>query len=844
MIIDALAHAIQYAQLGFKVFPCHSCISGVCTCGRLDCSSVGKHPLTPHGVKDATTDADAIRAWWERWPFANIAIATGFGKWVLDVDPKHGGLATLADLEAQHGALPQTLTARTGSDGRHNWFRGEGVRNAVGVCPGIDVRGEGGYVIVPPSLHKSANAYAWMTPLDTPVAEPPAWLLVLLPSFREGNAQSQGEARPDLTPSRLSTPTLTFSEGIGFAEHPGAEQGKRQDTLMRLLGIALSKGENVSSIQSEALAWAKRCAPPYPEQEVMRRLSALLSKRLSKGECVCLSERLSANANEGVDSQEGAGSGQGLAWKEGSGGSDAVLPSFPTIHTDALTGLPGAIVQAVAPETEADATGILLSLLVCFGNAVGKGAWFRVGIERHYGNLFLAVEGDTASGKGQTFSIGHGLLSLADAEWASTCVAYGLASGEGLVDRLRDADADEGEALTLAMPSVKRLLCYESEFARPVTAMRREGNTLSPILRAAWDGQTLEVNTRGKSRLRASNAHVSVIAHVTPEETAKLLSGSVEVANGFANRFLWARVKRSRLLPHGGNASVIDGFAAPLADALAFAKSAGEVKRTADADALWEGVYADLAKARRGAFGKATERARPQVMRLALLYALLDKSKVVDTVHLRAALALWRYCEASASVIFVEGGDSPEGQGVTLAAKALATISASPGIARAELLRSLRCPADDLSDALAWLHGRGMAYPEQRETAGRYAECWYPGRKEVNPGDADADALVSGDTFTSFLPPTPTPENQPLLPSCQPTPSPPAAAAVLLSTPTPTPEVTPMFTPNADAHAEAEADPDAHAEAKPTQMPAPSLPPGFRVVVNDFGIAELVHPRR
>jgi hypothetical protein len=107
---------------------------------------------------------------------------------------------------------------------------------------------------------------------------------------------------------------------------------------------------------------------------------------------------------------------------------------------------------------------------------------------------------------------------------------------------VKDPEPEEGETVALMLPSVKILLCYESEFSRPITAMRREGNTLSPLLRSAWDSQPLEVLTRGKSRMKASNAHVSIVAHVTPEELRKLLDGSVEVANGFSNRFLWARV--------------------------------------------------------------------------------------------------------------------------------------------------------------------------------------------------------------------------------------------------------------------------------------------------------------
>ena len=135
------------------------------------------------------------------------------------------------------------------------------------------------------------------------------------------------------------------------------------------------------------------------------------------------------------------------------------------------------------------------------------------------------------------------------------------------IDRVKDPDPDESEGLVLVMPEVKRLLCIEEEFStRPSPRCGEKETPSLRFSRAAWDSKPLEVLTRGKSRLLASNAHVSIAAHITPEELDKLLGKSVEVANGFANRFLWVCVKRSRLLPHGGNVQVLDGFVEPFAE--------------------------------------------------------------------------------------------------------------------------------------------------------------------------------------------------------------------------------------------------------------------------------------
>jgi putative DNA primase/helicase len=151
--------------MGWQVFPLHSLRDGICTCGNSACASPGKHPRTAHGLKDATTDPEQIRAWWEQWPDANIGIATGAESdlVVIDVDPRHGGT-----LEAL-GELPPTLTVHTGGGGWHlylNYPDGMTIRNSAStkLGQGIDVRGEGGYVVAPPSLHVSGQRYTWSGP--------------------------------------------------------------------------------------------------------------------------------------------------------------------------------------------------------------------------------------------------------------------------------------------------------------------------------------------------------------------------------------------------------------------------------------------------------------------------------------------------------------------------------------------------------------------------------------------------------------------------------------------------------------------------------------------------------
>ncbi|HET7487958.1 MAG TPA: bifunctional DNA primase/polymerase [Acidimicrobiales bacterium] len=170
--------AAGYARRGWAVFPCHAPAARGCTCGAAGCASPAKHPRSRHGLHDATTDAAAVAAWWRRWPQANVGVRTGGGLVVLDVDPAHGGADSLAALEAAVGPLPATMTVHTGGGGLHLYFaHGHALRNSAGkLGPGLDVRGEGGYVIAPPSRHISGAAYRWsdgagLAPLPAAIVE-------------------------------------------------------------------------------------------------------------------------------------------------------------------------------------------------------------------------------------------------------------------------------------------------------------------------------------------------------------------------------------------------------------------------------------------------------------------------------------------------------------------------------------------------------------------------------------------------------------------------------------------------------------------------------------------------
>ena len=244
--------ALWYAiERGWRVFPLHS-VSGVgCSCGSSSCGGAGKHPRTERGCLDATTDTAAIQSWWERWPDANVGIATGAGLVVIDVDPRHGGDDTLVDLVRALGAIPDTVEALTGGGGRHIYLASETpVRNSAALLgPGIDVRGDGGYVVAAPSTHESGRVYGWEVssrPEAVEVASvPAAWLdaMVRKPKLR---ALPGGQGEP-------------------------IAAGARNDTLYRRACSMRSFGDDEATILAQLLSLNElRCQPPLDPAEVKK----------------------------------------------------------------------------------------------------------------------------------------------------------------------------------------------------------------------------------------------------------------------------------------------------------------------------------------------------------------------------------------------------------------------------------------------------------------------------------------------------------------------------------------------------------------------------------------------
>ena len=231
-------------------------------------------------------------------------------------------------------------------------------------------------------------------------------------------------------------------------------------------------------------------------------------------------------------------------------------------------------------------------------------------------------------------------------EWTRGECRGNLSSGEGLVWAVRDADGDDSGIKD------KRLYLVQAEYGSVLKVMGREGNSLSGVIRDCWDGESLMPMTKN-SRIKATNPHIVIAGHVTEEELKKHLT-STEACNGFGNRFAWFMVRRSKALsrPTEPDQRTLSPLLNRLKEAATLGKQSRYLKMSTLALEEWDAVYPDLSEGRSGMVGALLGRAEAQVLRLAGLYALLEKSNYIKRVHLEAALALWQYVEDSVEYIF------------------------------------------------------------------------------------------------------------------------------------------------------------------------------------------------
>lgn len=599
---EILDFVLSRAEQGLHILPVGAYVDPADEVGY----KASKEPLGGQGFDHATTDPGVLRRWWTQWPDARPAAALApSGLLAVDHDTYKPGHLELVD------GLPETLEARTPRGGRHLFFRlpPDGKIPKGTSKGGVDVKANG-YVILPApgSGYTCAN---WAQE----IAVWPGHLKAYKDKPKEEDTPALGSVAA--SPVTLPAPVVAM-----LLEEPN---GDRSGQHYRFIGALLEAGVNDATI----VALARRHAPTRGkygdrlEEEVGRAIGNYRSEHPEVGDATPTP-----------------------AWQD-----RFDCPAGP--DEAAYYGLPGEVVRCLAPHIEAGSPAVLAQFLTGFGSAVGPNPYFPVGGDRHKPNLYAAVVGETGKGrKGSGLSAALAPVVNADGGWSSDCRVFGVSTGEGIINRLRDPVINgKGEVVDEGARD-KRLLAIETEFARVLKVATRDGNTLSMVLRQGWDGQTLETVTKTNAQ-RASGPHLSFIGHTTRADLRRYLDDT-DVLNGFANRYLWLASRRERILPNGGEIPVelMNHLTLQTQRALQAARIVGRMSRDPAAQKLWEDIYPQLTEGRAGAFGAVTGRGDAQVLRLSIAYALTDGSAVINEAHLRAALALWEYCEATCLWVF------------------------------------------------------------------------------------------------------------------------------------------------------------------------------------------------
>ena len=286
-----------------------------------------------------------------------------------------------------------------------------------------------------------------------------------------------------------------------------------------------------------------------------------------------------------------------------------------------------------------------------------------VGATRHGLNLFVVLVGESSKArKGTSWRQIASLFAEVDPLWVARRITTARPTAYGIVNALRDQDP----------PTDRRLFLLAEEFASVLHMLGQRDRPALPSapLRLGW---RRPLRHNGHRLLQATNAHLSIVAHITESELAQHLT-RIESHNGFANRCLWTSVRRGQSLPEGGSLppDQLSALARELRRTLDWAQSQTGIlfRRTPAARELWMDRYPALSQGRQDVYGAATSRAEAQVLRLSALYAALDCSAVVEVSHLHAALAVWDYCQASARLFFDDAPIDPTARRISEAINA------------------------------------------------------------------------------------------------------------------------------------------------------------------------------
>lgn len=326
---------------------------------------------------------------------------------------------------------------------------------------------------------------------------------------------------------------------------------------------------------------------------------------------------------------------------------------------EAFTGPLGALTRTIAPHVPWDPVAFHMQALTAMGSCLGYGPHVVDGANERRANLFLAVVGGTATGKGSSWAFADWLLTGVEETFAIDRVITAVGSGEGLLSKITDpvfSCSPKGDTV-LALPGSpdKRVLYVEEELGALFNKMVTQ-ESVEKMITKAWDSGVLETTTK-KESMRCIQPHVSIIGHITPDELYDRLDKRL-LDNGFSNRWLYVLIKKTAVVVRPPAPGAIPGaadIAAQISDNLRRVQAGGigAMAFTLAAEAAFAETHEAMSSYRfNGAMGKQAARWAAQIYKLAVVYAAVDGRMEIDEGHLLAARAAWAYSHRSAAAFF------------------------------------------------------------------------------------------------------------------------------------------------------------------------------------------------
>lgn len=578
-----------------------------------------KIPLIKGWPATASFNSEQIDEWFKNKEM-NAGIPTGIinGFWVLDIDVKNGGFESLKKLIEMFGDLIKLCfyVIDTGGGGVHLYFKlkeGQTIPSTTSVMPGIDVRGEGGQVVSPFSTHESGKIY------EVRLEHEDKTLYVDQLSYAPDDLVN---FILDGKKSKQISPISPYHHIAG--DFTKLTTGQRNDGLFKRLcqlrNVPFSWEGFLAMAQAENL---KLCEPPLNEAEVSQIAHSVFSRYKPRKD----------------------------------------IPE-PVIEDKAFYGILGKMVNLIKDETEASKEALLFQAIVILGNLFDRKFYMTINGSNIYTNEFALMVGKTSKArKGTGFKAISFFFKKGWGKVFEDRIKRGVSTGEGIIWAIHDdifkefidKNGERQKKLEYAGIENKNLIFLEEEFSKPIKNGKRDNNNLSETLRVAFDSDTLQSLSKIQPAT-ASNPNISLIGHTTKEEFTKVLS-DVDKDNGMFNRILFAHSYRANILPHPKDFEIMLKESGILIDLFVlkdFIDKSESIKInfTDKGAEWWDKFYTEHGNAPDQANENIKGRTETHILKIAMIFAVSDKTYQLDVDHLEAASAVINYSNQTIDYVF------------------------------------------------------------------------------------------------------------------------------------------------------------------------------------------------